>query len=395
MKLHSCLAAVLLAACGSSKVAPLGPPGAAGLVVHEWGTYTSLEGSDGRSMQGLQHTEEALPSFVHTRGGSPALKGAEQLPGPVTQKLETPVLYFYGAADTAFSVHVGFPKGVISEWYPDAAGYQPPIGLLKALIAGSMDWAGTLSPLRPSSTLPSVPSDSVWAPSRTVSAMPVHVGMEQEGFIFYRGLGQFDMPLRVTSQGGALSIVNDSSDPVAAAFLLRIDGAGSAGVLSVGEIGARGSTSIGALPDLVPLATYEATAKPAVEAALVASGLTADEAHAMVETWSRSYFEMPGLRLLYVAPRSWTDGLLPISISPTPTSLVRTLVGRIEVLTEAEETAIVGQIQAAANAGQQSIPLDSFGRFAEPKLRRALELIQDQKAQALAQSMLLAASEAP
>src|SRR5215472_3158135 len=62
------------------------------LVVHEWGTYTSLEGSDGRTVDGLQHTEEPLPAFVHARDPNAAhTKGVEAIPEPVNQKLETPV----------------------------------------------------------------------------------------------------------------------------------------------------------------------------------------------------------------------------------------------------------------------------------------------------------------
>ena len=45
--------------------------------------------------------------------------------------------------------------------------------------------------------------------------------------------------------------------------------------------------------------------------ALERTGLTADESQAMVKTWTKSYFKSEGLRLLYVVPRAWTDGLLP------------------------------------------------------------------------------------
>jgi hypothetical protein len=391
MRRHTCLT-VLLVGCGSTSVAPIVGPPAQGLIVHEWGTYTSVQSSDGRSMQGLQHTEEALPDFVHMRGPNPTQKGVETLPSPVTQKLETPVLYFYGAPNTDFKAHVDFPQGVVSEWYPAATSFEPPVGGLKAILQGSIDWAGTLSPPGASS-LPSVPADSVWAPSRAVSATPLRVAGEDENFIFYRGLGQFDMPVRALSAAdGSLSIANGSNDTISAAFLLRIEG-GMAGVLALGPIASQATTMIPALPGLVSMAQYESDAKTSVQAALVASGLYPDEAHAMVETWSRSYFEMPGVRLLYVAPRAWTDGLLPLSISPAPSELVRTLVGRIEVLTQAEETQILFEIQAAA--GQPSDLLASLGRFAEPKLRRALELIQDPMQRDFVNTMLLAAAQAP
>ena len=36
------------------------------LVVHEWGTFTSMQGSDGITLEGLHWEEEALPRFVHS-----------------------------------------------------------------------------------------------------------------------------------------------------------------------------------------------------------------------------------------------------------------------------------------------------------------------------------------
>ena len=37
------------------------------LIVHEWGTFLSMQGSDGMSLEGMYHEEHALPEFVHAR----------------------------------------------------------------------------------------------------------------------------------------------------------------------------------------------------------------------------------------------------------------------------------------------------------------------------------------
>lgn len=37
------------------------------LVVHEWGTYTSVQGSNGKPLPGCHHGEESLPEFVRSR----------------------------------------------------------------------------------------------------------------------------------------------------------------------------------------------------------------------------------------------------------------------------------------------------------------------------------------
>src|SRR5688572_20506182 len=38
-----------------------------GFVVQEWGTYTSVEASDGHALGGVHHVDEALPTWVHSR----------------------------------------------------------------------------------------------------------------------------------------------------------------------------------------------------------------------------------------------------------------------------------------------------------------------------------------
>src|SRR5262245_25993179 len=89
------------------------------LVVHEWGTHTLVVGSDGSLLRGLHHEEEDLPSFVYDR-----IKQG-QLVGPVIDKMETPVLYFYSASPLSMKVSVDFPRGVMTQWFPLAQNYYP------------------------------------------------------------------------------------------------------------------------------------------------------------------------------------------------------------------------------------------------------------------------------
>ena len=42
---------------------------AMGYEVHEWGTFTTVSGSDGVLLTGLQREEETLPPFVHSHLG--------------------------------------------------------------------------------------------------------------------------------------------------------------------------------------------------------------------------------------------------------------------------------------------------------------------------------------
>ena len=51
----------------------------------------------------------------------------------------------------------------------------------------------------------------------------------------------------------------------------------------------------------------------------------------MLNTWRATWSE-DGLRVLYVVPDRLTDAVLPLTITPSPTSIERVLVGRAEVL---------------------------------------------------------------
>src|SRR5271167_2659588 len=90
-------------------------PTASDLVTHEWGTFTSVAGIDGAPVQWapLSGTPD-LPCFV----GHLSAHNLKYAPGQV--RMETPVLYFYSSHPQVISVHVAFPKGWITEWYPQA-----------------------------------------------------------------------------------------------------------------------------------------------------------------------------------------------------------------------------------------------------------------------------------
>src|ERR1044071_3071238 len=76
------------------------------LVVHEWGTFLSMSGSDGVALDGMYHEEHALPAFVHSRTRDQLHLHSASLKG------ETPVIYFYTDHEQKVGVTVHFPKGV-------------------------------------------------------------------------------------------------------------------------------------------------------------------------------------------------------------------------------------------------------------------------------------------
>src|SRR5690348_18331315 len=84
-----------------------------GLTVHEWGTFTSIAGTDGSAMTwDSLACKDDLPRFVNDFG----FRGFKwRLQGNV--RMETPVLYLYSTRELEARVKVAFPHGVITEWY--------------------------------------------------------------------------------------------------------------------------------------------------------------------------------------------------------------------------------------------------------------------------------------
>src|SRR5688572_28367591 len=77
----------------------LAPP----LVVHEWGTFTSLQDESGRAIGGINSSDENLPAFVprfdrqfivNDLPPNPWIKQGARPHPDVTMRMETPVIHF-------------------------------------------------------------------------------------------------------------------------------------------------------------------------------------------------------------------------------------------------------------------------------------------------------------
>ncbi|MDX6695687.1 MAG: hypothetical protein QOF02_3290 [Blastocatellia bacterium] len=343
------------------------------LVVHEWGTFTSIAGKDGVALEWRPlNGPSDLPKFVHTiQEGDDGLR--HRVPGKsnltASVRMETPVLYFYSDKEQDVSVKVDFPKGRITEWYPQARAVGTNIdwGRLKVMPGAAM-------------TFPVESSESHYYPARETDAAPVQVcgangkPTQQEKFLFYRGVGTFDLPLSVKLEGANVVLKNQGKDEITRLIIFENRG---------GKIGYRlCDTFTGEMTHERPTLDKSMDALlQDLKNILVESGLYEKEAAAMIKTWRSSWFE-EGLRVFYVLPRPLTDAVLPVTIEPKPATLVRVLVGRAEVITPEMEKAVQQQIgllkdasPEAREAAMQAIR--KHGRFAEPILKRVLETERD------------------
>jgi hypothetical protein len=325
------------------------------LIVHEWGTFTSIAGDDGNALLWLPiATKSDLPTFVEHYGNA-SVKGG--LRGTV--RMETPVIYFYSARQVKVAASVSIASGLITEWFPRASHVRPanssPI-MLDPQSAGSIGWDEvTISPATNANFFhESTPSHYYAARETSASAVSVRTpaGNQREKFLFYRGVSLFAPPLSARVLASGQLQLKSIAEGTATIILFERRG---------DKLGYRVSS-------LDSDATMEAPSTSGTldslysdfEDTLVAQGLYRDEAHAMLETWRDSWFG-EGSRLFYIAPRIFVDTVLPLSIRPSPTRLIRVFVGRIELVTQATENAV----EAALLSGDHET-LGKYGRFVDP-----------------------------
>ncbi|MBV9745162.1 MAG: hypothetical protein JO099_15480, partial [Acidobacteriia bacterium] len=334
-----------------------------------------------------------LPNFVHDFGYRGLKLG---LQGSV--RMETPVLYFYSSRQMDAQVKVSFPRGLLTEWYPQAE-YEAhqlapaegrPVQLTPNNVAGctkchmslngidtslqtltgTLEWnrvhinPGTQPPF------PTEESPNRYYAARVTDAAPLTVGDQHEKFLFYRGVGTFPIPLSArVRESGKITLANFGGEPVPSVILFENRG-GHIGYRMAGTLEKEGTL------DAPRLDASFARLRQDLEAALVSQGLFPKEAHAMLETWRDSWFE-EGSRLIYLVPRTTVDIILPLHIEPAPSEIARVFIGRIELLTPETKRTVeaafrTGDWQVAARYQRLLTPI--LGRIfaADPASRNEL-----------------------
>ncbi len=375
------------------------------LIAHEWGTFTAIAGKNGAAVEWRPlNGSSDLPGFVYNANGLPEAAGLRhgkrciKCDTEAIVRMETPVIYFYADRETTVSVRVDFVNGQITQWYPQARTVYVPdkYNLRNPSI---IDWGRiTVMPGAEENFLREA-KESHYYPARETDAAPIRVcgnksdnkGDQREKFLFYRGVGTFNLPITARLKDDRVEVANTTDENIPKLILFE-NRDGKVGYklhdLSNGnaaiERPALDQTIDSLAGDLLSL--------------LVEEGLYEKEARAMIKTWRDSWFE-EGLRIFYVVPRKAVDGILPITIEPAPKELVRVLVGRMEIITPEMERAIQQQVAnlESASPDLQSIArtiIRKHGRFSEPVLKSILEKTTDRKLRSRIEQIIKTTSEA-
>src|SRR5688572_26048414 len=220
-------------------------------IVHEWGTFTSFSGSDGISLDFRPLVDEDLPQFVIDRPKQAFINERRNLAflrgytGKAVvlskQRMETPVTYFYTDHERIVDVSVEFPQGLLTEFYPPVRDFGPAFkkGQPEPLEGSWLRW-GKVRLLPPAKAVNAAGIDPYMPPvkagegehyaharetdSAHVQLTDPGMGMiHREKFLFYRGVGNFSLPVSVKAIGGDwFELKNDGNQPLSWAFVVNV-----------------------------------------------------------------------------------------------------------------------------------------------------------------------------
>jgi hypothetical protein len=363
-------------------------PKSEGLVVHEWGTFTSFSGPSGDIMPFTINIGEQLPDFVQARAGAGwgSVRDVhfEKFELLAEQRMETPVLYFYSDKPADVSVNVSMPHGLITEVFPPVTAAVPATTQWSIPAAGSSvrwDHVGVVPSYCCDFLTLSSGGESHYYQARATKANTLKVVQGDqtfgERFLFYRGIAKGDMGLKAKALGNDAFRL-ERSDAGALSSVFAIEVAGQQVRFAQAQ-----NVQPGAEIRLPKDNTTADSLGAAMAQSLRNAGLFEDESQAMVNTWKHLWFGESGTRLMVIVPQTTVDQELPLTIAPAPKQLKRVFVARLEMLTpeRVQWTAdLLARLVAAPESQREAIylELNTFGRFQGPAIKIGRESLAKQ-----------------
>ncbi|MHC5038313.1 MAG: hypothetical protein ACYTHM_13440 [Planctomycetota bacterium] len=319
-----------------------------GLIVHEWGVFTVYNDLE-YANAGRKAEWASLPGFFYRQFPKQRLRW---LPAA----WDKPIIYFHTQRNMALKVEVGFPKGAPVVWWPAAVSpadnrtdrdRQP---VRRRSPFRKLTWEvrlgdqfplhgkrGTEEAFRKVGVFP-MPEDCWLTKTRAVkeaalvstfgtalgSGPPWELSrLETERFIYYDGLVPAPDFLRCLAAGNQKAVLKNAADfPLQDLFLVdRGAKDGTIGFASVQEIPP--GKEIEVPLEKVPADAWPRRGVEALSTALQRTGLFLSEIDALIAVWQRGFFYAEGLTAIYRLPRRVYDEMLPLTVTPKPSQVIR------------------------------------------------------------------------
>jgi hypothetical protein len=280
----------------------------AALKVHEWGVWQLKHGQ----RQSLADLARENPPFVLAGQGAvrPSFPRVEA-PPVVAKK---PVMFFYAPQPVHVDVRVDFPGGRPAFFFPRAEE-----------TASGLHWSVEVGQ---KGALQTPPKGHWWQHLRGVGASAVTAGGQAEQFLFYDGETAFAPRVGFTVTGAEVALRRQEpgvakKSPMPAKALpapvpeevLVTDGVHTA---LAARFGAEAKLAWPPPPD-----APGRSAKDELTRMLRGAGLSEAETKALLDTWKPALLDKGGRRAIWLLPRADYDDMLPLTLTPEPTELVR------------------------------------------------------------------------
>jgi hypothetical protein len=325
---------------------------------------------------------DEIPPFVH-RTGNPSSEFEDRLIHVMVTK---PIIHISSDGPLAVDAQVritfgrpwfAYPRpddfdlvGVDGFWSRSrpmpALDPAPPVGALAPLRSGypwiapnhphrlgnhigglGLHWQSlviTPAPPQPLAPVPADPKFKWWTRLRDVPSSYITSNNETERFLYYDGPSQYPAPLSVSRAGDQLRFQappnrdrtppyvrdgqqNESSSTQRTGLFIRVHNHTATAcivppptipsqITDAPENASRSAT--------IPLLPLSPDAPAQLLKLLLASGLTPEESAGLIDAWTPQFFQTDGDRFLLLMSSADYDAFCPLSITPPPTTLVRT-----------------------------------------------------------------------
>ena len=311
------------------------------LSVHEWGVFSVYPDAKFAN-ESLKAEWDSLPKTFYRQ--FPTRRLLWQPAG-----VRKPIIYFYTPrTNLELEAQVSFTEGAPVVWWPACTEPKdfcnqmvgcsmkpmpPPTNSIKNLpLFRTLKWQVVLGESLPGQRAAnnvsesSLPADCWLQTARAVKdAARLTTHEETERFIYYDGVIPAPNYLCCTEATPAsIKLKNNAAFSLKSLFVIDRRATGKNGPVRfavIDEVAAGAEVS----PDFrdLPSGDCPATGETAVEAALRKAGLSAAEAHSVVEIWRPGFFMEKGVTAFYILPQAEYDRLLPLKITPQPGEIRR------------------------------------------------------------------------
>ena len=247
----------------------------------------------------------------------------EYSPERQSRNWNKPVLHLYGKTGLQVVVQVKTPQGRPTAYWPKPELLEETFWFMGSGIKEAVGfmWSGKLVTEPKAGVLPAVADEHWWKTVRAVPSQYVQTDGGTERFLFYEALA-VQAPVVTGSVAADKLVIKNAHTAASGQVVIIVNDGEKRHFKVVPAVPAGGQVEIGKAE--FDQADGEAEKiLAACRAQWESFGVTAAEAHAIVDTWKPDLLKRVGFLVVARLPTELYDKIFPLTIAPKPDELVR------------------------------------------------------------------------